>query len=115
MSDKITRTLNQVINMDRFLLSRPNSSSNSRQSSPTQSPSRRPSAAAKQGKVSALVRVAEFGRDKFYADGGKLFCRACNVVVEHVRKCTVQRHGSHDRDSYADAESGVTAMTSQRN
>ena len=92
MSDKITRTLNQVINMDCFLLSRPNSSSNSRQSSPTQSPSRRPSAAAKQGKVSALVRVAEFGSDKFYADGGKLFCRACNVVVEHVRKCTVQRH-----------------------
>ena len=77
--------------MDRFLKSVHESSSAS-SSVDTQSPSKRPSPAAKQGKVSAAVRVAEFGSDKFYADGGKLFCRACNVVVEHTRKSTVQRH-----------------------
>ena len=57
-----------------------------------QPPSKKPSPDAKQGKVSALVRVAEFGRDKFYADGGKLFCRTCNVVIEHTRKNTMERH-----------------------
>ena len=52
----------------------------------SQPPSKKPSPAAKQGKVSAIVRVAEFGQDKFYADGGKLFCRACNVVIEHTEE-----------------------------
>jgi len=75
--------------MDRFLSKRPRSASESRA---TQPPSKRPTPAAKQGKVSALVRVAEFGRDKFFADNGKLFCRACNVVIEHTRKNTVERH-----------------------
>ena len=79
--------------MDRFLLKRSYpSSSGSGEPSSTQPPSKRPSIASKQGNVSALVRVAEFGKDKFYADVGKLFCRACNVVVEHVRKNTVERH-----------------------
>ena len=71
--------------MDRFLSKRP-------LSSVSQLPSKKPSPAAKQGKVSASVRVAEFGQDEFYADGGKLFCRACNVVIVHTRKNTVQRH-----------------------
>ena len=44
------------------------------------------------GNVSALVRVAEFGADKFFADNGKLFCRSCNIVIEHTRKNTVERH-----------------------
>ena len=73
--------------MDRFLSKR-----SLGLSSVSQPPSKKPSPAAKQGKVSASVRVAEFGRDKFYADGGKLFCRACNVVIEHTRKNTVERH-----------------------
>ena len=73
--------------MDRFLSKRsPNANV------VCQPPSKKPSPAAKQGKVSALVRLAEFGRDKFYADGDKLFCRACNVVIEHTRKNTVERH-----------------------
>ena len=71
--------------MDRFLSKR-------LLSSVSQPPSKKPSQAAKQGKVSASVRVAEFGRDKFHADCGKLFCRACNVVIEHTRKNTVERH-----------------------
>ena len=73
--------------MDRFLSKRPLDANVVCQPS-----SKKPSPAAKQGKVSALVGVAEFGRDKFYADGGKLFCRACNVVIEHTRKNTVERH-----------------------
>ena len=55
--------------MDRFLSKCPQLISVS------QPPSKKPSPAS--------VRVAEFGRNKFYADGGKLFCRACNVVIEH--------------------------------
>ena len=71
--------------MDRFLSKRP-------LSSVSQPPSKKPSPAAKQGKVSASARVAEFGRDEFYADGGKLFCRACNVVIENRPRNTVERH-----------------------
>ena len=48
--------------------------------------SKKRSAASKQGNVSASVRIAEFGKATFYADNGKLFCRPCNVVVDHVRK-----------------------------
>ena len=47
---------------------------------------------AKQGNVTALTRVAEFGKSSFYADNGKLFCRACNLVVDHTRKNTLTRH-----------------------
>ena len=73
--------------MDRFLSKRPLNAD-----VVCQPPLKKPSLAAKQGKVSALVRVAEFGRDKFFADDGKLFCRACNVVIDHTRKNTVERH-----------------------
>ena len=57
----------------------------------SQHPCKKPKPAAKQGKVSALVRVAEFGADKFFADNGKLFCR-CNIVIEHTRKNTVEQN-----------------------
>ena len=50
------------------------------------------SVAGKQRNVSAAVRVAEFGKDIFFVDDGKLFCRACNEVVDHIRKNTVERH-----------------------
>ena len=40
---------------------------------------------AKQGNVTASTRVAEFGKSSFYADNGKLFCRACYLVVDHIR------------------------------
>ena len=44
------------------------------------------SAVSKQGNVTASVRVAEFGKAKFYADSdnGKLFCRACNFVIDYI-------------------------------
>ena len=47
---------------------------------------------AKQGNVTNIVRVAESGKDTFYADAGRLFCRPCNLVVDHIRKHTVKKH-----------------------
>ena len=57
-----------------------------------QPPSKKPPVAAKQENVSAAVRLAEFGKDKFFVDDGKLFCRACNKVVDYICKNTVERH-----------------------
>ena len=45
-------------------------------------PSKKPKPCAKQGDVSAAYRAQEFG-SHFYESGGKLFCRPCNVVVDH--------------------------------
>ena len=42
--------------------------------------------------MTASVRVAEFGKKLFYEDSGKLFCRPCNLVVDHYRKDTVAKH-----------------------
>ena len=38
------------------------------------------------------VRVAEFGTKRFYADDGKLFCRFCNLILDHYWKDTVTKH-----------------------
>ena len=73
--------------MDRFLSKRPTLEQRA-----SQPPCKKPKPVAEQGKVSALVRVAEFGADKFFADNGKLLCRSCNIVIEHTRKNTVKRH-----------------------
>ena len=80
--------LNWLILMDRFL-KRPAVGS---PSGSLTSSSKRRSVAAKQSNVTALVRVAEFGKDTFYADAGRLFCRPCNLVVDHIRKHTVEKH-----------------------
>ena len=73
--------------MDRFLKRATPSSS------PAAAPSaKRPATAAKQGCKTAAQRAFEFGKTTFYADGGKLFCRSCNVVVDHFRKDTVEKH-----------------------
>ena len=73
--------------MDRFIKRAVPSGSTA--SSP---PAKRPTPAAKQGKVTAAQRALEFGKANFYADGGKLFCRSCNIVVDHFRKNTVDKH-----------------------
>ena len=72
--------------MDRFLLKR--SIPSSSQSPPT----KRSKSSAKQGRISAAQRVREYGKDKFNESGGKLFCRACNVVIDHVRKFVLDRY-----------------------
>ena len=61
--------------MDRFL----NKRSRSDEVSASPPASKRPRSSAKQGNVTAAVRVAEFGKQLFYADGGKLFCRFCKL------------------------------------
>ena len=50
------------------------------------------SVSAKQGNATANVRVEEFGRDLFHGEGGKLFCRPCNLVVDHYWKHTITKH-----------------------
>ena len=39
-----------------------------------------------------VLRALEFWKANFYADGGKLFSRSCNIVVDHFRKNTVDKH-----------------------
>ena len=67
----ILRLFYRLINMDHFLSKRP-----TLEQMASQPPCKKPKPAAKQGKVLALVRVAEFGADKFFADNGKLCCRS---------------------------------------
>ena len=72
--------------MDRFL-KRPRANELSSPNNCVE-PSKKPKPCAKQGDVSAAYRAQEFG-SHFYESGGKLFCRPCNVVVDHVRKSVV--------------------------
>ena len=77
--------------MDRFLNSNANKMSRSDSDEVTPA-SKKPLSCSKQGNVPASVRVAEFGKKLFYEDSGKLFCRPCNLVVDHYRKNTVAKH-----------------------
>ena len=79
------------------------------ESQSSQPPSKKPTVDAKQGNVSAAVRVAEFGKDKFFVDDGKLFCRACNEVVDHIRKNTVERHLKRQKHVIKVAQLGPNA------
>ena len=54
---------------------------------------------AKQGCITVAAREIEFGKTKFYANGGKLFCRSCNFVVNHIRKDTIDKHIKSKKDS----------------
>ena len=77
--------------MDRFL-KRPAPSSSGANSSPSSSPlAKKPKVSDKQGNVSASFRAKEFGSD-FYDSGGELFCRPCNMVIDHFRKCVIKKH-----------------------
>ena len=73
--------------MDRFLNSNANKRSRSDSDEVTPA-SKKPRSCSKQGNVPASVRVAEFGKKLFYEDSGKLFCRPCNLVVDHYRGAT---------------------------
>ena len=61
--------------MDRFVKRSCPDSGRSRSQSP-QPPSKKPTVDAKQGNVSAAVRVAEFGKDKFL-----LMMGSCSAVL----------------------------------
>jgi len=48
------------------------------------------------------MRAKQYKSGEFYEDGGRLFCRVCNVVITHQRKSTVDDHlksASHIRHS----------------
>ena len=78
--------------MDRFLKRPAPTSTDSSPPRCTLSPaSKKPKTSDKQGNVSVSFRAKEFGPD-FYESGGKLFCRPCNMVIEHHRKSTVTKH-----------------------
>uniref|UniRef100_H3AJH5 U1-type domain-containing protein n=2 Tax=Latimeria chalumnae TaxID=7897 RepID=H3AJH5_LATCH len=41
--------------------------------------------------ITAQQRCEQFG-PQLHEDGGKLFCSACNVVLDHIRKSTITDH-----------------------
>lgn len=43
--------------------------------------------------TTAEDRVQQYaGKEGFHADNGKLFCSLCNMVLDHTRKCSIDRH-----------------------
>ena len=46
---------------------------------------------AEQGNISAAFRAQDF-KSYFYDSDGKMFCKSCNVVVEHTRKFAFEQH-----------------------
>ena len=48
-------------------------------------------AKAKARKISAAFRAQDF-KTHYYESGGKLFCKACNVVVDHTRWFVIKQH-----------------------
>ena len=78
--------------MDRYLKRPLPTSTDSSPSRCALSPApKKPKISDKQGNVAVSFRAKEFGPN-FYESGGKLFCRPCNVVIEHHRKSTVTKH-----------------------
>ena len=63
---------------------------------------------------SAKDRTQQFKNDGYYEDGGKLFCQACNCVVNHVRKSAIIEHqqsAKHIKRKAAFDESNSTSKT----
>lgn len=42
--------------------------------------------------ITAAERAKQYRSSEVYEDGGKLFCRSCNIVLSHQRKSTVDNH-----------------------
>ena len=79
--------------MDRFL-KRSNPSSSTDVLPPAK---KRMSAASKHGNISTKMHAAEYAPTTFiglYCDAGRMFCKCCNVLVDHVRKSVVETHVS---------------------
>ena len=43
-------------------------------------------------KIGPAERVNEFGKNKFYSEGGMLWCKICNKSVDHVRRQAITDH-----------------------
>ena len=37
-------------------------------------------------------RAVKYPEGTFHVDDGLLFCSSCNVVIDHLRKCVVDKH-----------------------
>ena len=51
----------------------------------------RPSVTSRQGHLTAKDRAREYPTI-LYEDGGLLFCRPCNITINHVRSSTIKDH-----------------------
>ena len=49
---------------------------------------------SKQSVISASFRAQEFGLS-FYESGSKLFCKSCNLVIDHFRRVLLVRSYSY--------------------
>src|SRR6185369_13438332 len=62
------------------------------------------------------IRKSKLYQEEFYIDGIKLFCRSCNVVINHDRKCTLDYHldsQKHKKTKNSLKESSIIARQTQ--
>lgn len=68
--------------------------------------------------IKPAQRVKEFGPDKFYAEDGLLWCKICNVPVDHVRRQTITDHlgtKKHTaRENTRKRDASIESSTSKR-
>ena len=51
--------------------------------------------------LTAKDRAVKYPEDTFHVDDGLLFCSSCNVVIDHLRKCVVDKDleaASHEQN-----------------
>ena len=51
--------------------------------------------------LTAKDRAVKYPEGTFHVDDGLLFCSSCNVVIDHLRKCEVDKHleaASHEQN-----------------
>lgn len=56
--------------------------------------------------ISANDRARKYPEGTFHVDDDLLFCSSCNIVVDHLRKCVVDKHleaESHKRNAEKNA------------
>ena len=58
---------------------------------------KKPSTASKQGRVTDAVRVTEYGSSEFNAEKGKLFCRPCNMILDHIMLGSMKAEKENNR------------------
>ncbi|CAG8799666.1 23968_t:CDS:1 [Racocetra persica] len=63
--------------------------------------------------VSAFDRAksSEY-KEEFYADGGKLFCRFCKIVIDHKHKSVIDNHRhSKKHQTYIEIEKTLSSQS----